>query len=349
MFIEVPGCADPAWDLRRAIERNRRLKDDWMLGERARRLIIFGNDGLGNEFGWDPLEATDPSAPEFAIFALYRRAEEATRLADTFRGFIDLCLELGHYRREEFEGEPAGGGPGVGSVFQRARPCPEDDAMYDDRLLRDFGLMPGAEPAPAGKVRSTLKWHNAIFQVVMTVLLVGGIAALGLWFAIGGIRGWGTQPDAPLLLAASPAMLGLAALLAYHGAGDVNLWVEVDGDVIRARHLYSLRVTTRRVGEIEEVRTLAFAAGGATALAVESLVGRVRGVEIRFGGGGRGLRVFRPEMSGVWELIAAIYWAMGREGEIAPEVERFEGRPWIARVTWADRSPHRGAPSRPQE
>lgn len=68
-----------------------------MPGERARRLIIFGNDGIGNEFGWDPLEATDPEAPEFAIFALYRRAEEATRLADSFRGFVGLCLESGHY------------------------------------------------------------------------------------------------------------------------------------------------------------------------------------------------------------------------------------------------------------
>ncbi|AGA30029.1 hypothetical protein [Singulisphaera acidiphila] len=97
VFIDVPCCADPAWDLRHAIERNRRLKDDWMPGERARRLIIFGNDGIGNEFGWDPLEATDPEAPEFAIFALYRRAEEATRLADSFRGFVGLCLESGHY------------------------------------------------------------------------------------------------------------------------------------------------------------------------------------------------------------------------------------------------------------
>jgi hypothetical protein len=56
-------------------------------------------------------------------------------------------------------------------------------------------------------------------------------------------------------------MLALAAFLAYHGAGDVNLWVEVDGDVVRARHLYTRRVTTRRVAEIEEVKTLAFAMG----------------------------------------------------------------------------------------
>jgi len=122
VFIKVPGCADPAWDLRGAIERNRRLKNDWMLSERARRMIIFGDDGMGNEFGWDPLETTDPSAPEFAIFALYRRAEEGTKLANTFRGFIDLCLASGHYRSEEFEGEPAGEGLELSKVFQRARP-----------------------------------------------------------------------------------------------------------------------------------------------------------------------------------------------------------------------------------
>jgi hypothetical protein len=51
----------------------------------------------------------------------------------------------------------------------------------------------------------------------------------------------------------------------------------------------------------------------------------------------RGIRVFRPEMTNVWELIAAMYFAMQQEGEIAPEVEMFEGRPWVARVTWASR------------
>jgi hypothetical protein len=122
LFIEAPGCADPAWDLRRAVERNRRLKNDWMLGERAKRLILFGNDGMGNEFGWDPLEPTDPDAPEFAVYALYRRAEEATRLAAAFREFVELCLAGGHYRREEFQGEAEGGGSAVAKVFQRARP-----------------------------------------------------------------------------------------------------------------------------------------------------------------------------------------------------------------------------------
>jgi len=148
--------------------------------------------------------------------------------------------------------------------------------MYDDRLLRDFGLMPGAEEAPAGKVRSSLTRGNAAFQVVMTLLMVGGSAGLGVWFAIGGIRGWGVEPDALLLIAGCPGMLALAAFLAYHGAGDVNLWVEVDGDVVRASHLYTRRVTTRRVAEIEEVKTLAFARG-ATAQTVEWFVGRSAG------------------------------------------------------------------------
>ena len=207
--------------------------------------------------------------------------------------------------------------------------------MYDDRLLRDFGLTPGAEEAPAGKVRSSLTRGNAAFQVVMSLLMVGGVVALGVWFAIAGIRGWGVEPDAPLLIAGCPAMLALAALLAYHGAGDVNLWVEVDGDVVRARHLYTLRVTTRHIAEIEEVKTLAFARG-ATAQTVEWFVGRVRGIEVRFPDMRRGIRVFRPEMTNVWELIAAMYFAMQQEGEIAPEIEMFEGRPWVARVTWAD-------------
>lgn len=144
-------------------------------------------------------------------------------------------------------------------------------------------------------------------------------------------------------------MLALAALMAYHGADDMDLWVEVDGDVVRARRLYTMRVRTRRVGEIEEVRTLEFAARGVAAQTVEWFVGRVRGFEMRFPGGRRGVGVFRPEMTNVWELMATSYSAMGREGKLPPEIEAFEGRPWLQRMTWAGRSPHPEGASAAQE
>jgi hypothetical protein len=52
--------------------------------------------------------------------------------------------------------------------------------MGHDDLLRDFGILPGGPGKPFGRVRSTLKWHNAIFQVVMSTLLVGGSTAMGV-------------------------------------------------------------------------------------------------------------------------------------------------------------------------
>src|SRR4051812_12606973 len=133
--------------------------------------------------------------------------------------------------------------------------------MASDDPLRDLGLIPGGRQAPAGRVRSTLGWANAVFQVVMTVLLVGGFTVLGVVMAVQGVRAWG-RTDAYILIPCVPLIFGLAAFMAYHGAGDTNLWVEIDGDEIRARHLYTLRVTRRRVEEIEEVRTLYFALRG---------------------------------------------------------------------------------------
>src|SRR4051794_16230358 len=45
----------------------------------------------------------------------------------------------------------------------------------DDDPLRDVGLLPDARHPPPGHVRSTLKRHNAVFQAVMRLLLVGGL------------------------------------------------------------------------------------------------------------------------------------------------------------------------------
>jgi hypothetical protein len=66
--------------------------------------------------------------------------------------------------------------------------------MDDDRLLRDFGHIPGTEEATAGKVRSSLTRGTAVFEVAMTLLMVGRSAGLGVWFAISGIQDWGSNP-----------------------------------------------------------------------------------------------------------------------------------------------------------
>lgn len=69
------------------------LKTGYGLTDQARRLVYFASDYSGGSFGWDPEEATDPLAPEFAIYALYRDQKTAAKMSNTFAGFVKLCLD----------------------------------------------------------------------------------------------------------------------------------------------------------------------------------------------------------------------------------------------------------------
>jgi len=55
------------------------------------RAMVFGNDSAGALYYWDPLEITDPSMKECAVYALFRDFT-LERLSDTFSGFLDICL-----------------------------------------------------------------------------------------------------------------------------------------------------------------------------------------------------------------------------------------------------------------
>jgi len=95
MFIESPYCPKPSMDLRRAAERLRSLAEDPPRGmdEQTRRLVVFGRNGLGDEFGWDPLDVTDPDTPEFGVYAWYR-GDTVLKISSTFRGFIKFTLNV---------------------------------------------------------------------------------------------------------------------------------------------------------------------------------------------------------------------------------------------------------------
>ena len=89
MFIESPYCPTPSMDLRRAVERLRILKKSPPRGmdEQTRRTIVFAHNGHGDEFSWDPLDVTDPRAPEFGLYAWYR-GDNSVKICNTFQGFI---------------------------------------------------------------------------------------------------------------------------------------------------------------------------------------------------------------------------------------------------------------------
>ena len=110
IIIKGPYSGTKPSDLETAIERCKKLKNEQGMDEQLRRLVVFAHNGLGNEFGWDPQEATDPHAPEFAVYAWYRD-DTAVKMANTFRGFIKVCLDtkacLEHMRRKVYKPDAA--------------------------------------------------------------------------------------------------------------------------------------------------------------------------------------------------------------------------------------------------
>lgn len=107
MFIESPYCPAPRMDLTTgASQRLHSLAEDPPRGmdEQTRRLVVFGRNGLGDAFGWDPLDVTVPDAPEFGVYAWYR-GDNVLKISSTFRGFIKftLNLESRHYHKYKYD------------------------------------------------------------------------------------------------------------------------------------------------------------------------------------------------------------------------------------------------------
>ena len=104
VLIRSPYCRSEHLDLRRAVELTSTLKTFDNLTAQARRLFYFSEDFTGGSFGWDAEEATDPDAPEFVISALYRGQDGVNKMANTFAGFIKICLSSRAFLEHQKDG-----------------------------------------------------------------------------------------------------------------------------------------------------------------------------------------------------------------------------------------------------
>jgi hypothetical protein len=208
--------------------------------------------------------------------------------------------------------------------------------MNAQDAFRDFGLLLAGSPPPAGCLRSALPWYQVLFQYLMSLVLVVGFGLGGLGMLVAAAF----QQDAVALgafLTGGSLLLAIAVFGACH-VRHTNLWVELDGPIIRARNLYSLRITERHVHEVVDILTHVWLARERSEIRLAELFqGRVRGFEIRFLDTRDGFRVYRPEMRNVRELIEGIMFRMAERGRLVPEIVALAGRPLIRRITWADR------------
>jgi hypothetical protein len=197
-------------------------------------------------------------------------------------------------------------------------------------FFRDFGIILFGTAPPRGRVRSYLPWGHVIGQYVAMILILGFGLAVAALFAF-------TLPfPRPVNVLIGLGVFAGAAGLAYLVGHRDYVWVELDGDTIRAKHLYSQRVIERSVAEIDDLLTLVIQIRTLATVVTEAWLGRIRGMEIRFKDRRTPLRVMRsdPAMRNAKELIEAIAYRMSQIGPVDAEMIDRDGQPMIRRIYW---------------
>ena len=195
-------------------------------------------------------------------------------------------------------------------------------------FFRDFGIIPHGVPAPTGIVRAYFPRGTMFSQYLGTLFFSGLAIALSGFLAL--------YLPSPLNLLGSSCVLGLNGLWIYGVIRNDYAWIELEGDTLRARHLYTGRVVERSVDEIEDLLTNVLQIHDVTARIVEAWIGRVRGITIRFRDKRTPFPVSRtdPAMKNAKELIEAVIYRMWERGGVDAEFIDIEGRPLIQRVYW---------------
>ncbi|MEQ8787490.1 MAG: hypothetical protein RIC55_14395 [Pirellulaceae bacterium] len=199
--------------------------------------------------------------------------------------------------------------------------------------FRDFGILPEDLPPPAETVRSYFSTGRVVGQYVGAAIVSGMGLGLTLLFAL-------TMPLPMSLLACAAALVGFGTFVVLATRHDFR-WVELGGDMLRAKHLYTQRVIERKVEEIESLGVIVYQVKSLETAVAETLLGRVKGVEIRFRDGRTPLRILRadPAMTNAKELIEAVLYRMGQLGELDAHIINLDGKPLVRLIHWKGETP----------
>ena len=199
--------------------------------------------------------------------------------------------------------------------------------------FRNFGIHPGDLPPPPESVRTFISFGRALGQYIAT-----GFAALS---------GLGIFAAFLIFTPTWMAVLGCAAtvtafgVLIYFVIRHDYTSIELHGTTVTATHLYMGWALQRSLNDIECVRTIHLRAYNAHALISQKLLGRVKGVEIRFRGENTKLRILRsdPAMTNAQEMVEAILARMAEIGPLDAEVSDVEGQPLVRSIVWRGERP----------
>jgi hypothetical protein len=199
--------------------------------------------------------------------------------------------------------------------------------------FRDFGILPQGVKPPPEIVRCFFSRGRIIGQYIGTILA----SSLGIGLAALLVL---TMPFPLNLLGCVAALAGSGAFVYLVTHNDYR-WVELDGTTLRAKHLYTGRVIERSVEEIECLSTMVYQVRSIETFIAEGLLGRIRGVEVRFRDRRPPLRIMRadPAMTKARELIEALVFRMGQIREIDAEIVNFAGKPLVRHIRWKGELP----------
>jgi hypothetical protein len=199
--------------------------------------------------------------------------------------------------------------------------------------FRDFGILPDDLRPPPGRIHCFLSAGHIVVQYLLT----GLFATIGLTVAAVVLL---TTPIPLNLVGATAIAVGVAALI-FLGTHNDYSPVDLEGNILRATHVYTGRVVERSIDEIECLATIVLTVRHIETVVIEKLLGRVKGIEIRFGDRRTPLRVMRagPPMTDAEELIKAILYRMQQRGGLETEVVEFAGQPLIHRIYWKGQPP----------
>lgn len=199
--------------------------------------------------------------------------------------------------------------------------------------FRDFGILPVGLKPPADRVRCFLSTGRVVGQWIGTGLVGSVGVALAVVFTV-------FFPPPLSLLATAATLVAFAAFVHLATHNDYR-WIELDGNTLRARRLYTGRTIERSIDEIDSLTTMVYQVGGDTTAVLEALLGRVKGVELRFRDQRTPLRILRadPAMTNAAELIEALLYRMRQQRELDTEVVNWVGKPLVRRVWWKGETP----------
>jgi hypothetical protein len=206
-------------------------------------------------------------------------------------------------------------------------------------IFRDFGIIPDRVGPPPPVVRAPMTMNELIWQYFIAglcVLIFGPV-----------LLGWAIFLPFPANIVTALGGSLWSAWVIYFSFRHKYVWVELDGDRIRARHFLTRRTHERLLTEIDHLETLVMQVQSpSTTALLHAFYGRVRGCLFRFGDRRWPIAVSRvdPVMVNAQELIEAIVYRMSQHAEIDAELSEYQGSPLVSKIFWR----RTGPPALPQ-